>query len=480
MIKSFKSYIQESHDPGMSFNDAITHAKKHGHKVTYGTASKKWHSVGKDDRDYHTSFSLDPDEAKRHGMARSLLMSTQARKLEEAAGTIEEAQSKREFYANKQKHDPAKWKKNRAKLFRHVEDGEPSKKDMKESLDVPTPSVEAIAKKHGVSVEKIEDQLKKGIEVEQEHTTRESDAREIALDHLNEKPDYYTKLNAAKLEESIDDDSPVSQYLQHHNLFRKYEHEVGSGKIQYKQDKEHHREKASAAWEKLSSKHRKQIPSHMHWTSPSLHEEYKVGDTVVPKIGPHKGRPHEVIHVHGDGKVNIKPKNVHPKYNRYRLGAATADPKDLDKHVSEEKERSKVDPDSITHHFITAFLRKAAQQPGAVVKKDGKVVSDNKTVKEATDNWKEGLEKERSKESEEARKELLKRMSTPKKPKVDESTVVNNPIVAEAFKSALEKKKKSMDIKKPEKIEVKGPGANDKFQDSPIVTPLTTTFTRTP
>ena len=61
-------------------------------------------------------------------------------------------------------------------------------------LDVPTPSVNSIAEKHGVSVEQIEAQLKKGIVVEMEHTTCEDVAREIALDHLNETPDYYTKL----------------------------------------------------------------------------------------------------------------------------------------------------------------------------------------------------------------------------------------------------------------------------------------------
>lgn len=61
-------------------------------------------------------------------------------------------------------------------------------------LNVPTPTVNTIADKHNVSVEEIESQLKKGIAVEKEHTTHEDVAREIALDHLNENPDYYTKL----------------------------------------------------------------------------------------------------------------------------------------------------------------------------------------------------------------------------------------------------------------------------------------------
>jgi len=69
---------------GMSFNDAVAHATKHGGRVTYGTASRKWHSLSPDDRDYDTSFAIDPQEAKRQGMAKSLLGSTSAHRLEEA------------------------------------------------------------------------------------------------------------------------------------------------------------------------------------------------------------------------------------------------------------------------------------------------------------------------------------------------------------------------------------------------------------
>ena len=63
-----------------------------------------------------------------------------------------------------------------------------------EELDKPTPSVENLAKKHNVSVEYIKSQLQQGIEIEQEHTSDKSIAKEIALDHLNERPDYYKKL----------------------------------------------------------------------------------------------------------------------------------------------------------------------------------------------------------------------------------------------------------------------------------------------
>ena len=66
-------------------------------------------------------------------------------------------------------------------------------KDIK-PLDKPTMTVDAIASKHNVDVKSIEQQLKLGIKVEKEHTSDEAVAREIALDHLMELPDYYTRL----------------------------------------------------------------------------------------------------------------------------------------------------------------------------------------------------------------------------------------------------------------------------------------------
>ena len=62
------------------------------------------------------------------------------------------------------------------------------------NLDKPTMSPEEIAKKHKVDVKEINRQLEMGIKVEKEHTKDEETAREIALDHLGEKPNYYSKL----------------------------------------------------------------------------------------------------------------------------------------------------------------------------------------------------------------------------------------------------------------------------------------------
>ena len=68
------------------------------------------------------------------------------------------------------------------------------KKSVKDLLDRKTLSPENIAAKHKVSVSTIRKQLGMGSKVEKEHTRDSKVAREIALDHLSELPNYYTKL----------------------------------------------------------------------------------------------------------------------------------------------------------------------------------------------------------------------------------------------------------------------------------------------
>lgn len=53
-----------------------------------------------------------------------------------------------------------------------------------------------LADKHGVSLDQIEQQISAGVEVELEHTKDRSVAKEIAMDHLFEDPEYYTKLKS--------------------------------------------------------------------------------------------------------------------------------------------------------------------------------------------------------------------------------------------------------------------------------------------
>jgi len=58
----------------------------------------------------------------------------------------------------------------------------------------PYRSPEEIAKKHKVPLDKIMQQVKAGTKVEGEHTTSKSGARITALQHVDELPDYYTRL----------------------------------------------------------------------------------------------------------------------------------------------------------------------------------------------------------------------------------------------------------------------------------------------
>jgi hypothetical protein len=60
-----------------------------------------------------------------------------------------------------------------------------------------------IAEKHGVSVDILVAEFKKGIQTEMEHTTDKEVAKEITMDHLFEDPQYYTKLSS--VEEYVDD-----------------------------------------------------------------------------------------------------------------------------------------------------------------------------------------------------------------------------------------------------------------------------------
>jgi nicotinamide mononucleotide adenylyltransferase/Zn-dependent peptidase ImmA (M78 family) len=60
-------------------------------------------------------------------------------------------------------------------------------------------NLEDIAKHHSVDINVIKQELKKGLNVEMEHTKDKKTALKIAIDHLWEDPKYYTKLAKAKL-----------------------------------------------------------------------------------------------------------------------------------------------------------------------------------------------------------------------------------------------------------------------------------------
>ena len=70
-----------------------------------------------------------------------------------------------------------------------------------DKLDKPTLNPAQLAQKYKVDVAQINHELAKGIKVELEHTLDRNVAEEIALDHLNEKLDYYERLSAAENED---------------------------------------------------------------------------------------------------------------------------------------------------------------------------------------------------------------------------------------------------------------------------------------
>jgi hypothetical protein len=72
---------------------------------------------------------------------------------------------------------------------------------VKEQLNAPLPPIEKIAKKFDKPVDTIKDVIKSGSKVEKEHTKDQKTAEKIAKAHVNERPDYYKKLDKAGLEE---------------------------------------------------------------------------------------------------------------------------------------------------------------------------------------------------------------------------------------------------------------------------------------
>jgi hypothetical protein len=71
--------------------------------------------------------------------------------------------------------------------------------DGTKKLDKPTPTIQGVMDKHSVGYQYVMMQLQKGIQIELEHTSDITIAKEIALDHLGERPDYYERLS--KVEE---------------------------------------------------------------------------------------------------------------------------------------------------------------------------------------------------------------------------------------------------------------------------------------
>jgi len=65
-------------------------------------------------------------------------------------------------------------------------------------LNKATPTPQEIMQKHGMTDQEFMQQLRLGRAVEMEHTNNPKVAIEIALDHINERPDYYTMLKSVE------------------------------------------------------------------------------------------------------------------------------------------------------------------------------------------------------------------------------------------------------------------------------------------
>lgn len=82
------------------------------------------------------------------------------------------------------------------------------------------------------------------------------------------------------------------------------------------------------------------LKSFNDFVNESKSDEIKVGSTVIPKHGPHKGVKHRVIHIDKDGNYNIKPIGLPASKIKYKLGAASASKSDLELKESQVNEKS--------------------------------------------------------------------------------------------------------------------------------------------
>ena len=121
---------------------------------------------------------------------------------------------------------------------------------------------------------------------------------------------------------------------------------------------------------------------------------HKVGDTVTVTRGPHKGDTHKVIHVHKDGRVNVKPHNKMPHQIKYRHGAATAKPHEVKKMNSESIDEIARSMTPMRDKFGKSKAEKEAEakkKEAEKTKEEGAIITP-KGFK-MTDNDKEKLQK---------------------------------------------------------------------------------------
>jgi hypothetical protein len=172
---------------------------------------------------------------------------------------------------------------------------------------------------------------------------------------------------------------------------------------------------------------------------------HKVGDTVTVTRGPHKGDAHKVIHVHKDGRVNVKPHNKMPHQIKYRHGAATASAND----VTKMKEETMLSFEAHSWSHDSGWRKPQAQRKdkfGNVVK--DKNVAKNlarKAMKKTADNKKESVKEDPDMAMKLSRKAMKKtRADYGYDDKKDEGTIITKP----GFKMTNNDKEKLQKIQK--------------------------------
>jgi len=426
--------LQEGSE-GMPFKQAVEHAKKRGHKVTFGTASGKWHSISPDDRDYHTSFALHPDEAKQYGLAKSLLLSTGGRKLEEST----EQDTPRSQYI--QHHN----------LFRKYEHSTPTHPE------------------HKVHKEHHRQQMSAA------WSRLSDDERKTIPQHLR-----FYKESMEPLTES----SAQKEFKTHYKLFQHYDKlahpEPNTIVHKHLEARSYHEKEMNRHYTNMTPKQKNQARLYEGMQS-GLGEAapYKVGDKVIAKIGPHKGQTHTVIHVHDTGHVNIQP-DLHGKdparHNRYQHGAARAHPDQVERAPLKEESTKR-----------TYYASKQERDPSKWVKNRGRQFKhwsgdtrttnvfplkkkgiNSQTVQEAFQS---------AKDKKAGKKDALPTdgANEPNKEVAPQGQLTPQDGGSQAPPAAEKKTNtpKPEALTKGKKLTVKGPGADDKFQSQPHVTPLT-------
>jgi len=220
---------------------------------------------------------------------------------------------------------------------------------------------------------------------------------------------------------------------------------------------------------------------------------YKIGDRVVPKIGPHKGEMHRVIHVHPTGHLNITPENSgHGRKNRYHLGAAKAHPDDVTRAEKLEETHKQEHTPEKSLRVIEKGLRQLSGHPVKVDMGKGKSVpmamkglesknyqnlAENPIVREAFEAAKAKKKGDNGTKVKPNDFQEPKDLKSPgqQDPQQADIQAKPAPFGGQQPQGAPEKQSNApKPEKKSDKLTVKGPGPEDQFQKEPTVAGLTT------